>query len=537
MNFFNLGASRRSSGNWDAIRDLEVREARIQAEIDLARLGEERNVLSERQWRIELELERMGESEAGVRTHSVLGRRWGLLCLAAVGIAVGSAWWTVNWFLTLGWERALLAVTLFVLPLVGWVAFLSFVGEQASAWDLRKILSACGLLVVLCSAVAVACLGGARMAGVTLQEERHADHVEFSDNAATVQARHERVTRIKGLLSRLATAAVIILSVAGEVAAGIAYHEYARHRVVVRTVGSFFNERRSIAQALADNAAAREAVARSAELLEARLTATGLRREAVAVYQAEEKERRDKSVVPTLKWVAIVFGVLVLLLFAVSLVLAAEAVYTSSGITVVILDLSTSVDPDNEFQRNVQAIDYLISSVPAGNTRLVVLGLDSRSFSRAPLFSGASPSDAGRFGEYLESWRIGQIRAWRQVAARLKPDATGSDVIGAVARAALEFEDRRDRSRRLIILSDMRQVGRGLNFERRIDNTAALIEWADRQGLICRLPSVEVWALGVHTLGAEERQWVAIRMFWTEYFRRAGAVMKSFSPSRHMGER
>ena len=158
--------------NWEAIRDLKVQEARLQADVDLRRLEEDRLVLEDGKTAVERELVTMGHSEASLRAHQILARRWGGLALLAAGIAVMSAWWTVNWFLSLGWEKALLAVTLFVLPLIGWAGFLTFAGEALKDWDLRKIFAGLGLVIVLASATSVATLGGARMLGVGLQEEQ-----------------------------------------------------------------------------------------------------------------------------------------------------------------------------------------------------------------------------------------------------------------------------------------------------------------------------------------------------------------------------
>ncbi len=69
----------------------------------------------------------MGESEAGVRTHRALAGWWQGMFGLAVVIAILSAWWSLGWYVSLTWERALIALSLVVLPLIGWAAvFLVF---------------------------------------------------------------------------------------------------------------------------------------------------------------------------------------------------------------------------------------------------------------------------------------------------------------------------------------------------------------------------------------------------------------------------
>ncbi|MBI3825646.1 MAG: hypothetical protein HY294_06610 [Candidatus Rokubacteria bacterium] len=527
---------RSSTTNWEAIRDLKVQEARLEAEVDLRRLEEERGVLDDRKGATERELARMGEPEASVRAHEVLARRWGALTLLAAGIAVASAWWTANWFLSLGWEKALLAVTVFVLPLIGWAALLTFAGDALREWDLRKIFAGMGLAVVLCSAAAVASLGWARMLGVGLQEEqRQVQQYEIDHETVNVggEVRRARIESTKRLVNGFAAVAVVLLALAGEVAAGLAYHEYARHRTVVRTVGPFYERRAGLMGALAQNAAEQEAVRKRPEILYAQLTVHGLQAEAAQVQAVEAEERRIRSLSPTMRWVAAGFAVLIGLLIGAALAFGETA---KPGITVVVLDLSDSVNAE-EFTENLRAVEGAIRQLPSGGAELRVLAVDDASFGRAPLFRALSPAEAGRFGEYLDDWRSAALRAWKKRAANLKPLARGSDVIGAVSRAAIEFEEAPGATRRLLILSDMRQVGRGLNFEKPMGDSKQILERVKREGMIPELRSVEVWALGVDTRGIEESHWRRLKVFWSEFFKGAGADLKAFSPNRRLPER
>lgn len=519
------------SANWEAIRDQEVRKAELESEIELRRLEEERKLFEARQAQVGAELDRLGESEANLRAHRAIARWWLALFLLALGVAVGSAWWSVNWYLTLTWEKALLALTLFVLPLVGWMAFLIYARDRAQGRDLWRVFCGLGLLVVVCSVLATALLGAGRMAGTALEEERRQTEASRTDgelgsssDAPLSNSQVSQVSRVKNLLSFFTMAAVILLGVAGEVAAGLAFHEYYKHMTVVWTVWPFYREQRRLGALLVENSRGQDEVRRWPELVHVRLTAQALREEA-----------RADSLSLLIRRVFLVVGVgLVLLLVVAGLVFAEEL---PRQITVVVLDTSTSAAADEEFSKNLRAIEGVAERIGAGGSRLVVLGVTEASFGLAPLLVETSPRAAGRFGEYVDEWRRTVVQAWRKVAGALKPSARGSDLFGALARASIEFDEVPKGPKRLIVLSDMRQVGRGFNFERIMGDSQAVVQEVERQNLIPRLDGVQVWLLGVHTVGIDERHWGRIKAFWTEYFRRAGAELKAFTPSRRLDER
>lgn len=367
------------------------------------------------------------------------------------------------------------------------------------------------------------------MIGVALQEERYqaSAHAEFSD--AEIKARLDRLEKVKQFLGQLTMVAVVFLSIAGEAAAGIAYHEYRRHIIVVRTVRPFYAERARIVDALVENATLQEEARQRPEILHARLTAAALREEEAAQRAAEREERRSQSVVPTLKWVAIGFLGLLFALVLVSLAMAEEDIRC---ITAVAIDLSTSTSA-GEFDANLRAVEQLILGLSSA-TRVAIFPVNEASFSSVPLFVSLSPSQPGRFREYQEVWQAGTIRAWRSVMGRLEPRAPGSDIIGTLGRVALEFEDFPKAEKRLMLLSDMRQVGRGFNFEQTVGDPKRALERASRDGLVPKLTGVKVWVLGVHTEGVNERRWNELKAFWSEYFRRAGAELHAFTPNRQV---
>jgi hypothetical protein len=277
--------------------------------------------------------------------------------------------------------------------------------------------------------------------------------------------------------------------------------------------------------------ARQEEVKRQPEILHAQLTATGLEYEAAEIERAAAEARaateaaaKANSLGRLVKIVLVAGAGFVLALLAVAAAVFAEERHAA----VVILDLSTSMASE-EFARNVQAVEGAIERL-APETRFVVLGVTEESFSATPLFVQTSPKNTGRFGEYLGAWRGKAIREWRLVAERLQPTAKGSDILGALARASTEFAELPQASKTLIIFSDMCHTGRGLDLE--TGRSRPEMSSLEQRGLVARLSGVQVWMLGVHTAGIDMGQWRDLQVFWCQYFQKAGAEVKSFSPNR-----
>jgi hypothetical protein len=487
----------------------------------------------ERNGRVEAELGRMGESEAGVRAHRTLARWSGIAFGLVAVVLILTAWWTVNWYLSLTWEKALFALTVFILPVIGWAGFLQYAKPRMElSW---RITAGLGLAIVVLSILALGLLNAGRMMGAIEEEERQQQTIEAQTGGELTSASSSpgpspRIARVKKLLAIATIVGVVLLGIAAELAAGLACHEYYRHMTVVWTAWPFFRERAHLSQAIADNLAEQEEVRRWPEILHAQLTAAGLEAEAAQAEKAAaearaaaEAEAKANSLGRVVKIVLVTGVALVLLLVGLAAAVFAE----ERHVNVVILDLSVSMASD-EFARNVQAVEGLIERLPA-ETRFVVLGVTEASFSTSPLFVQTSPKNSGRFGEYLSAWRGKAIREWRLVAERLQPTAKGSDILGALARASTEFEEVPQASKTLILLSDMRHVGQGVNLEKGRPPEVSLLE---QRGLVTRLPGVQVWMLGVHTAAIDAGQWQALKVFWCQYFQRVGAAVKVFSPNR-----
>jgi hypothetical protein len=248
----------------------------------------------------------------------------------------------------------------------------------------------------------------------------------------------------------------------------------------------------------------------------------------------KDEADEDESLTP-LAWK--ILGTILAIALALFVVMASRA-HSAEPLathTVILLDLSSSAAAQEEFAKNLIAVDGLLARIrETGGQRVAIFGITEASFANPPLLVSTSPREPGRYGEYLQQWQRSVLADWHGVRARLSPSAKGSDLFGALARAAVEFEESDARTKRLIVLSDMRHVGRGIDLERAIGNPCALVDLAQRQGRIPKLDRIEVAVLGAHTAGVDERQWSRLRTFWVEYFKRTKAHLKLFTPTRRL---
>jgi hypothetical protein len=102
----------------------------------------------------------------------------------------------------------------------------------------------------------------------------------------------------------------------------------------------------------------------------------------------------------------------------------------------------------------------------------------------------------------------------------------GTDIVAALFAAGDKAKEAEGRRTTLVLLSDMIQEGRSLNFQRVVPGKA-WIEEQHKSGLIPALAGVCVTAVGPDT---STRVAVSTRQFWASYFEAAGA---SFSPDRY----
>jgi hypothetical protein len=203
------------------------------------------------------------------------------------------------------------------------------------------------------------------------------------------------------------------------------------------------------------------------------------------------------------------------------------------------IDLSQSAaavgyDRKSEFQKNLEAAEALLLSLPQG-CRFSVVAITDHSFSQGnTVISGQVPEGKGPL-TFLDPAAQAKRRAAAQLRhlQTLEPRFGRTDILGVLVLAA-DLLKQYQGQKVLVLFSDLRQNTPEIDLQNSpyvaTTGTMANIE---QQKLLADLASVDIYALGVHGAGKSVAYWESLRSFWSAYFGRAGAVLKTYSPNRY----
>ena len=186
-----------------------------------------------------------------------------------------------------------------------------------------------------------------------------------------------------------------------------------------------------------------------------------------------------------------------------------------------------------EFRKNVEATGEILAHAPA-DSHVTIIGITDQSFAEPFLLLDARiPQDPGYFEERLTAARRALLQAWLTRTKALQPSFRHTDIVGALLLASQIFQARPKGRRVLIIFSDMRENAGNLYLEGRNPENARVSLNRYAQGRdIPDLHGIEVHVLGADNAGKDMRYWQILRDFWTVYFKRTGAVLKTYSVLR-----
>lgn len=126
--------------------------------------------------------------------------------------------------------------------------------------------------------------------------------------------------------------------------------------------------------------------------------------------------------------------------------------------------------------------------------------------------------------------------AWQRRSAESTVGFRETDVVGALVLAGQKFSNAPSGRKILIVFSDMRNTV-GVNLERpnaiRSDMALAVLA---KQRLVPNLKGVEIYVLGVDDAGKSVAYWSSLQDFWTEYFKKTGGELRSYSAFRELQE-
>ncbi|PYY12545.1 MAG: hypothetical protein DMG69_00880, partial [Acidobacteria bacterium] len=143
--------------------------------------------------------------------------------------------------------------------------------------------------------------------------------------------------------------------------------------------------------------------------------------------------------------------------------------------------------------------------------------------------------DPGYFGERLQAARLRLVAAFREHAKHMQPTSPKTDILGTLLVAADLFRPSPGRRNVLVIFSDMRQDMPVLDLEHpKVVSASLAISKAERERLLPDLHGIEVYVLGVDGAGKDIAYWQTLRDFWTAYFKKTGANLKTYTVLREL---
>lgn len=442
-------------------------------------------------------------------------------------------YWTVTIVLALaGFVFSLLSFDPYRL---GWKSYLYCLGiaivtpflieEVIERWNLEKLvrtLATVAGIAALVSLVLLAVIRGDLLA----HETQGADPVVVSDDAeagttATPQPQQDDFYGETLILLRLAMA---LLAVAMELGAGLALHRAWRTtEVTVDDWNELRGELRKLRGQMVALATEMTALQNEPAIFVARFWRN--------FYYAMLTHTARNAIAKLL------VGALLVMIPAFHMKAAAEEQVT----IVAAIDLTQSVgtagaDQKTDFQKNLTGVTNLLGQAPV-SSRVIVLGITDKSFAQPYiLLSARVGDDPGYFGERLAAARRQLVATWKHRSAMLQPEFKYTDIVGVLLIAGQLFDASPKASRKiLVIFSDMRHYTRELDVESPgVVPPLAVLERKSGTIPTAHLQNVEVHVVGVDGAGKSLAYWQGLQRFWTEYFDRSRAILRTYSVLRDL---
>lgn len=191
-----------------------------------------------------------------------------------------------------------------------------------------------------------------------------------------------------------------------------------------------------------------------------------------------------------------------------------------------------------EFEENIRAISIILANIPA-DSRITAIAITDRSYVNPfILLAGRTAPDPGPFSSRLISARRTLLAEWMKRSRSLQASFNQTDILGALRFTADVFARSDAARKRLALFSDMRQFSSELDLEKpKLIDVQKSLKQIDAVGGFVSLQGVEVWIFGAGAHGEDKGRAYAngLQAFWVEYFRRTGATLRIFSPTREAG--
>jgi len=204
----------------------------------------------------------------------------------------------------------------------------------------------------------------------------------------------------------------------------------------------------------------------------------------------------------------------------------------------ILIDVSGSIGKGgaNEqlFREYLLSVKKLLRTEPP-NSRIWVSVITTESFgSVRTLLKGWTPDAQGVFTDDLDHARHQLVVGFKTKSAGLSPTAAGTDIIGGLWQLKTSLESgskgTSDISKTIWIFSDMMNESASFNMPALLaTGPKQMIDRAKSDGLIVPLSGYRVYVVGASPARLSPQTWYALRSFWMQYFRVAGAEVMSYS--------
>jgi hypothetical protein len=241
-----------------------------------------------------------------------------------------------------------------------------------------------------------------------------------------------------------------------------------------------------------------------------------------AITEKDETDKRVAILIP------IVLAVILAIAFLAATAFAGSGTEVKTTQLVILLDLTesrkvTGYDGQTEFQKDVRAIEKILSNLPPAS-QINILGITDHSFSKPfIIFEARLGPESGYFGEQIKAARELVMKSWIEKTKTLEPHFKNTDILGALELASESFESNRAERSLLIIFSDLQDTVRNGDARDKKDVKSTTTFSAPQ------LKGVQVYALGVNPAQKGFQYWLKEKNFWLGWFRKAGATVVNFS--------
>jgi hypothetical protein len=197
----------------------------------------------------------------------------------------------------------------------------------------------------------------------------------------------------------------------------------------------------------------------------------------------------------------------------------------------VALDRTGSTEHDR--LENERAVLSIIDSLKPSDAIQIMLVTEATFSNPEYVISGQMPSRAGYFNEELRRSKLHLMNEFRGMAEKLSNERPATSLLDGIWMFARMCRENRDREKVMVLLSDMRQFGKGIDENMITKDPDLTFSLVKSKGLIPDMKGVTVYVMGVSTAGMTVEKWRNLEMFWRKFFANGGAKLMSYDMGRH----